>query len=85
LAPEPIENPVGIPSVEGVPLGITIIGGLIVSQLLTLYTTPVVYLYFNRVNQWLDGARGGHQESEPVATGRATTGGHDWTPRRQPL
>jgi hypothetical protein len=56
-----------------------------VSQLLTLYTTPVVYLYFNRVNQWLDGARAGHQESEPVATGRATTGGHDWTPRRQPL
>ena len=28
------------------PLGITIIGGLIVSQMLTLYTTPVVYLYF---------------------------------------
>ena len=31
------------------PLGITIIGGLIVSQLLTLYTTPVVYLYFDRL------------------------------------
>ena len=34
------------------PLGITIIGGLIVSQLLTLYTTPVVYLYFDRLQQW---------------------------------
>ncbi|MDX9874061.1 MAG: efflux RND transporter permease subunit, partial [Spongiibacteraceae bacterium] len=34
------------------PLGITIIGGLIVSQLLTLYTTPVVYLYMNRFRQW---------------------------------
>jgi multidrug efflux pump len=39
------------------PLGITIIGGLIVSQMLTLYTTPVVYLYFNRAHQWLDRAR----------------------------
>ena len=35
------------------PLGITIIGGLIVSQMLTLYTTPVVYLYFDRAQQWL--------------------------------
>jgi len=34
------------------PLGIAIIGGLIFSQLLTLYTTPVVYLYFDRLNNW---------------------------------
>ena len=34
------------------PLGITIIGGLIVSQMLTLYTTPVVYLYFDRLASW---------------------------------
>ena len=34
------------------PLGITIIGGLMVSQLLTLYTTPVVYLYFDRLQYW---------------------------------
>ncbi len=31
------------------PLGITIVGGLIVSQLLTLFTTPVVYLFFDRL------------------------------------
>jgi Cu/Ag efflux pump CusA len=34
------------------PLGITIIGGLIVSQLLTLYTTPVVYLFLDRLQHW---------------------------------
>ncbi len=39
------------------PLGITIIGGLIASQLLTLYTTPVVYLYFDRAQRWLQKAK----------------------------
>src|SRR5262249_6492509 len=34
------------------PLGISIVGGLIVSQMLTLYTTPVVYLYLERLRQW---------------------------------
>jgi len=34
------------------PLGITIVGGLLVSQLLTLYTTPVVYLYLDRARLW---------------------------------
>jgi len=34
------------------PLGITIIGGLIFSQLLTLYTTPVIYLYLDRFSLW---------------------------------
>jgi multidrug efflux pump len=35
------------------PLGITIVGGLIVSQALTLYTTPVIYLYMDRLNSWI--------------------------------
>ena len=36
------------------PLGIAIVGGLIVSQMLTLYTTPVVYLYLDRFSIWID-------------------------------
>ena len=39
------------------PLGITIIGGLIVSQLLTLYTTPVVYIYLDRLHLWWERVR----------------------------
>jgi multidrug efflux pump len=41
------------------PLGVTIVGGLLLSQLLTLYTTPVVYLYFDRLRiRWLERRRG---------------------------
>jgi multidrug efflux pump subunit AcrB len=39
------------------PLGITIVGGLMVSQLLTLYTTPVVYLYLDRFRLWFERGR----------------------------
>jgi len=34
------------------PLGITIVGGLLASQWVTLYTTPIVYLYLDRLNEW---------------------------------
>jgi hydrophobe/amphiphile efflux-1 (HAE1) family protein len=40
------------------PLGISIVGGLIFSQMLTLYTTPVVYLYMDRLRGWIDRKRG---------------------------
>jgi multidrug efflux pump len=39
------------------PLGIAIVGGLMVSQMLTLYTTPVVYLYMDRFRAWVSGGR----------------------------
>jgi multidrug efflux pump len=42
------------------PLGLAIIGGLAVSQVLTLFTTPVIYLFFDRVSQ-----RFGRRRREP--------------------
>jgi Cu/Ag efflux pump CusA len=35
------------------PLGFSMVGGLLLSQVLTLYTTPVIYLYLDRLQQWL--------------------------------
>jgi multidrug efflux pump len=49
------------------PLGITIIGGLIVSQMLTLFTTPIVYIYMDRLQSWLQGARKHGQAPAPAA------------------
>ena len=46
------------------PLGITIIGGLLVSQVLTLFTTPVIYLWFGRVAVWLASLRGKHDPEQ---------------------
>jgi len=48
------------------PLGITIVGGLIVSQVLTLYTTPVVYLFFDRLAKRLTGSRERRKARQPL-------------------
>jgi multidrug efflux pump len=47
------------------PLGICIIGGLLISQVLTLFTTPVIYLYFGRLAAWVSRLRG-VREDEPA-------------------
>jgi len=49
------------------PLGITIVGGLLLSQLLTLYTTPVVYLAFDRLSRRFSRFRVGNRIEQPVA------------------
>ena len=48
------------------PLGLAIIGGLIVSQMLTLFTTPVIYLLFDRLSRWVS-----HKRSGPAAQSAA--------------
>ncbi len=50
------------------PLGITIVGGLIMSQILTLYTTPVVYLYLDRFRLWAARLRGSPKHPELPGT-----------------
>ena len=78
LDPAGISRPVGaLPLALGAgegaelrqPLGVSIDGGLIVSQALTLYTTPVVYLYMDRFSLWIAAKR------RSLFPGRAPAGG----------
>jgi predicted RND superfamily exporter protein len=54
------------------PLGISIIGGLIVSQILTLYTTPVIYLFMDTLRLKLSGKKSPHENNHSRATAEAT-------------
>ena len=53
------------------PLGVSIVGGLLLSQLVTLYTTPVIYLYMERFSDWLAARR----ERRALAHAHAQAGG----------
>jgi len=61
LGAVPLALGTGVGSELRRPLGIAIVGGLIFSQMLTLYTTPVVYLYLDRFRVWLEKKRNGRR------------------------
>jgi multidrug efflux pump len=60
LGAVPLAFGAGVGSELRRPLGITIIGGLLVSQVLTLFTTPVIYLWFDRIAVWIASRRKQH-------------------------
>jgi multidrug efflux pump subunit AcrB len=57
------------------PLGVAMVGGLLLSQVLTLYTTPVIYLYLDRLQHWL--AHGGRSSLPRLATAMGAASGRD--------
>ncbi len=65
----PLALGTGIGSELRKPLGITIVGGLLVSQVLTLYTTPVVYIFFDKLARRVTGAgeRSSFAPSRPIS------------------
>jgi multidrug efflux pump len=60
----PLALGTGIGSELRRPLGISMVGGLLVSQVLTLYTTPVIYIFFDRLSKRLAAYRAGHRAPE---------------------
>ena len=61
----PLALGTGIGSELRKPLGISVVGGLIVSQVLTLYTTPVIYIFFDKLARRFSRSRVGHAQAEP--------------------
>jgi multidrug efflux pump subunit AcrB len=53
------------------PLGIAIVGGLLVSQSLTLFTTPIIYLYLDRLSHWVAGSSASSRNSPPAPSSAA--------------
>ena len=64
LGAVPLAFGTGVGSELRRPLGICIIGGLLVGQVLTLFTTPVIYLFFGRVAAWVTGSSRSESERD---------------------
>jgi HAE1 family hydrophobic/amphiphilic exporter-1 len=63
----PIAVGFGVGGSARMPLGLAVVGGLLLSQILTLYITPVIYLYFERLQQWIAERRRARGEPAAVA------------------
>jgi len=72
LGAVPLAFGTGVGSELRRPLGICIIGGLLVSQVLTLFTTPVIYLFFGRVAAWVTGSSGAERDREIISVPEMT-------------
>ena len=74
------------------PLGYTMVGGLLVSQALTLFTTPVIYIYLDRLSNWVSGGQEGQaagaEGGARASVGASASRGVMWVPglasRRRP-
>jgi len=62
----PIAIGFGVGGNARAPLGLAVVGGLLLSQVLTLYITPVVYLYFERLQQWIAERRKSSATAMPI-------------------
>jgi HAE1 family hydrophobic/amphiphilic exporter-1 len=67
----PIALGLGAGAASRRPLGLCVAGGLLFSQLLTLYITPVIYIYLDRVEQWITSGRGKSSHQPPAASAPA--------------
>jgi HAE1 family hydrophobic/amphiphilic exporter-1 len=69
----PIALGIGAGAESRQPLGLAVVGGLLFSQLLTLYVTPVFYLYMEHLGEWLARRRSGHSTHRVAAGTESAT------------
>jgi hypothetical protein len=61
-----------------------VVGGLVVSQFLTLYLTPVIYLYMDRLTRWLSGGKKQPRTAAPASGAQVPAAGAETPPRPHP-
>jgi len=80
----PVAIGVGAGAESRTPLGMAVVGGLVVSQFLTLYLTPVIYLYMDRLTRWLSGGKKTPRAAAPESGAPVPPAGMETPPRPHP-